>query len=198
LQKPAGTRAAAQHGIQHSDDFSVLSIGTRWSFFGADPAEIRRARVADRTLILDGKGTGPGDSPPLIQTIGDLAYEVSVRMAVDGDCEGGLLLFYNDRLFLGMGHDGERMNTYRGGKSSFWREPAPKSRALHLKIRNEQQIVTFFYSLDGETWIRHGVRSDVAGYNANTIDDLQGLKPALFAAGTGQVRFRNFVYRAVG
>jgi xylan 1,4-beta-xylosidase len=57
--------------------------------------------------------------------------------------------------------------------------------------------VSFFYSLDGETWTRHGVRSETSGYNANTIDDLQSLKPALFAAGAGQVRFRNFVYRAL-
>jgi xylan 1,4-beta-xylosidase len=197
LKKPAGTGTALQHGIRHSDDFSVLSIGTRWTFFGAEPCEISRAQIEDGTLILDGKGTGPGDSPPLIQTIGDLAYEASVRMDLDGDCEGGLLLFYNDRLFLGMGYDGERMNTYRGGKSSYWREPAPESRKLHLKIRNEHHIVSFFYSLDGETWTRHGVRSETSGYNANTIDDLQSLKPALFAAGAGQVRFRNFVYRAL-
>jgi len=118
-------------------------------------------------------------------------------LELEGEAEGGLLLWYNDRLFIGMGHDGKRMNTYRGGKLSFWREPAPETRRLHLKIRNDRHIVTFFYSADGDNWTEHGLRSEVSGYNANTIDDLQGLKPALFAAGAGSVRFRDYRYRAL-
>ena len=111
--------------------------------------------------------------------------------------QGGLLLFYNDRLFLGMGHDGKRMTTYRGGKAGYWQEPAPATRTLHLKIANERHIVTFYYSVDGQSWIRHGLRSETSGYNANTIDDLASLRPALFAAGQGTVRFRDFRYRAL-
>ena len=96
-----------------------------------------------------------------------------------------------------MGVDGEKMVTYRGGKPSYWPEPAPPSRRMHLRIVNSHQIVTFYYGLDGRTWTRHGVRSEVSGYNANTIDDLLSLRPALFAAGDGGVRFRNFRYRAL-
>ena len=64
-------------------------------------------------------------------------------------------------------------------------------------IRGARQIVTFFYSTDGAHWTRHGVRSEVSGYNANTVDDLAQLRPALFAAGKGEVRFRDFRYRAL-
>jgi xylan 1,4-beta-xylosidase len=196
LPKPAGGQAVA-HGITLSDAFAELDLGTRWVFFGAGPDERRRARSEGQTLLLAGKGTGPGDSSPLVQTAGDLAYEISVSMELEGQVEGGLLLFYNDRLFIGMGHDGERMHSYRGGKSSYWREPALETRSLHLKIRNDRHTVTLFYSADGQSWTRHGVRSEVSGYHANTVDDLQGLKPALFAAGEGQVRFRDYRYRAL-
>jgi xylan 1,4-beta-xylosidase len=57
-------------------------------------------------------------------------------------------------------------------------------------------MVTFYYGLDGIKWVRHGVRSETSGYHANTIDDLASLRPALFAAGNGAVRFRNFRYLA--
>ena len=68
---------------------------------------------------------------------------------------------------------------------------------MHMRICNCDQIVTFYYSLDGVKWTRHAVRSEVSGHNANTIDDLLGLRPAHFAAGDGSVEFRNFQYRAL-
>jgi xylan 1,4-beta-xylosidase len=90
------------------------------------------------------------------------------------------------------------MTTYKGGKSAYWREPAPAARMLYLKIVNDAQIVSFYYGLDGINWTRHAVRSEVSGYNANTVDDLVSLRPGLFAAGNGAVRFRDFRYLALG
>ena len=207
LAKPrlAKSQLAAQqgtpdqtHGMRRSDDFATASLGLRWTLFGGRPDEIQRVRYEGSALILQGKGTGPGDSSPLTQQVGDRAYEISVVAELLGEAQGGLLLFYSERLYLGMGHDGARMTTYRGGKSSYWQEPAPAVRTIHLKIVNDRNIVTFYYSSDGREWTRHGVRSETSGYNANTLDDLASLRPALFAAGKGWVRFRDFRYRALG
>ena len=195
LPRPGGT--AGPHGIASSDDFSKPAFGTRWSFYGGGPGELARARIENSALTIAGKGTGPNDCAPLTQIVGDHAYEVTVECELGGDAQGGLLLFFNDRLFLGMGIDGKRMITYRGGKPSYWREPAPAVRRLFLRIVNDRQIVTFYYSVDGKIWTRHGVRSEVSGYNANTIDDLAQLRPALFASGAGRVHFRDFRYRAI-
>jgi xylan 1,4-beta-xylosidase len=195
LQKPPGKALA--HGIARSDDFRAPSLGTRWSLYASAPAEAARVRFEDGGLVLAGKGKGPEDSSPLTQPVGDRAYEVSVELELVGKAHGGLLLFFNDRLFTGMGIDGEAMTTWRGGKPSYWREPAPASRHMHLKIVNDHQIVSMYYSLDGRSWTRHGVRAEVSGYNANTIDDLLSLRPALFSAGDGEVNFRNFEYRAL-
>jgi len=196
LRKPRGA-ASTGHGLARSDDFLRPAFGTRWSFYGASPEENGRARIGGGALLLAGKGTGPGDCSPLTQLVGDRAYEISVAMELIGEVEGGLLLFFNDRLFLGMGHDGTRMTTYRGGKASFWQEPAPATRHLHLRIVNDRNIVTLYHSEDGGNWTRHGVRNETSGYNANTVDDLASLRPALFAAGKGSVRFRDFRYRAL-
>lgn len=194
---PMSAGAAVVHGLARSDDFGSLSLGTRWNLHASPPAEASRIMLADNVLTLAAKGIEPQDCSPLVQQVGDRAYEVSVEVELTGGAQGGLLLFFNDRLFLGMGIDGEAMVTYRGGKPSYWREPAPSGDRLFLRIANDRQIVTFFYSRDGEVWTRHGVRSEVSGYNANTMDDLLSLRPALFAAGHGAVRFRSFTYRAL-
>jgi xylan 1,4-beta-xylosidase len=195
LPKPPG--AAVAHGFARSDDFSVPSLGMRWSLYGSAPEEAGRVRYDGTSLVLAGKGTGPESCSPLTQNVGDRSYEFSVELELEGDVTGGLLLFFDDRLFLGMGIDGTRMTSYRGGKASYWPEPAPPTRHMHMRVVNKAQIVTFYYSLDGKDWTRHGVRSEVSGYNANTIDDLLSLRPALFAAGGGSARFRNFRYRAL-
>jgi xylan 1,4-beta-xylosidase len=68
---------------------------------------------------------------------------------------------------------------------------APK---LHLKIVNDRNIVTFFYSLDGKAWTRHGIRSEVSGYQANTVDDLarcaRRFTPAAVLMGRARCAFR--------
>jgi xylan 1,4-beta-xylosidase len=195
LPKPVG--AAVPHGLARSDGFTSLAMGSRWSLYASAPEEARRVRVEGGALMLQGKGGAVKDCSPLTQQVGDRAFEISVEVELLGEGEGGLLLFFNDRLFLGMGIDGRRMTTYRGGKASFWQEPAPPTRNLHMRIVNDHQIVSFHYSQDGTEWTRHGVRSEVSGYNANTVDDLLSLRPALFATGEGTVAFRDFRYRAL-
>lgn len=195
LPKPAGR--AVTHGFARSDDFARTSLGTRWNLHGSAPADAMRVSVGSRSLTLAGKGTSPQDCSPLVQQVGDRAYDVSVELELVGAATGGLLLFFNDRLFLGMGIDGQKMVTYRGGKPSYWAEPAPSLRRLFLRIVNDHQIVTFYYSTDGKAWARHGVRNEVSGYNANTMDDLLSLRPALFATGGGSVGFRRFTYKAL-
>ncbi|NOW48376.1 xylan 1,4-beta-xylosidase [Novosphingobium sp. SG751A] len=202
MPMPTG-RAGAHGGFTRSDDFTRPAFGTRWSFYGAAPGEQRRAKVGANSsgqgvLTLEAKGTGPADCSPLTQTVGDHAYEISVIVDVAPGAQGGLLLFYDDRLFLGMGIDGQSMISWRGGRASYWQEPAPKVSKLHLKIVNDRQIVTFYYSVDGKNWTRHGVRSEVSGYQANTVDDLSSLRPALYASGKGAVRFTDYRFRAMG
>lgn len=190
-------RVPAPAPFTWSDDFSRPAFGTRWSFFGAAPAELQRARFEEGALVLACKGDGPASCSPLVGRCGDLAYECSVDVELEGEAQGGLLLFYNQRLFLGMSFDGGHMATWRGGARSFWREPAPRARRLQLRLVNDRQVVTMYYRVPGGEWVRHGLRSEVSGYNANTVDDLQALRPALCAFGNGRVRWRDYRYRGL-
>jgi xylan 1,4-beta-xylosidase len=198
LPKPIDL-AGQQHGTPLSDDFAGerQRLGPQWAFHAPGPGEHDRVRQGGGSLVLAGKGDGPAGSSPLAVLAGDLAYEVTVTVELEGAAQGGLLLFFNDALFVGMGIDGERMRTYNGGRVSHWREPAPAVRALELRIVNDRHIVSCFYRQGAGDWTRHGIRFETSGYHANTAGDLLSLRPALFAAGDGAVRFTDFHYRAV-
>lgn len=198
LPKPKGGRSGP-HGMPRSDTFATSSIGMRWTFHGPKANEASRASIRGNSLILAATGTGPDDSAPLTNIAGDRAYQVSVKVELEDDATGGLLLFLSPRLFLGIAIDGKQLITYAGGRRHYWREPAPASRNLYLRIENREHIVTFYYSLDGRKWIRHGLRMECSGYNANTLLPGEGesLRPALFSCGTGSTRFRDYQYKAL-
>ena len=196
LPKPRGD--AVPHGIARSDDFSAPAFGKRWTFYNPEPEEMSRVSFEPGSLVLQGKGTGPADSSPLTGRVGDQAYEISVVVEIEGTAQGGLLLFFDKYLFLGLGIDGQHMTTYKSGRVSFWQETAaPKTRKLWLKLVNDHHIVTAWYSQDGVAWTRHGLRHETSGYNANTLDDLASLRPALFSVGEGRVHFSDFRFKAV-
>ena len=146
-------------------------------------------------LHLRAKGEGPHNATVLTQQMGQRAYEISVAIDLDAGAQGGLLLYFSDRLFLGLGHDGTRMITFGGGRPGYWREPAPATQRIHLRIVNDHHIVTYYWSIDGESWTRHAIRAEASGCHANTMQDLASLRPALYAAGQGEVRFRDYRFR---
>jgi xylan 1,4-beta-xylosidase len=198
LPTPRGTRAQTQaRGIALSDDFTENRLGRIWTLYDPGPDELARVRYEPGALLLGGKGKSPSDSSPLTCLAGDHTYEFSVDIELEGDVQGGVLLFYSRRLYCGMGHDGSRMTTYNTGHATYHREPAPAVRRIHMRIVNDRNIVTMYYGEDGKTWTRHGARMEVSGYNHNTADEFLSLRPGLFAIGPGKVRFRNFRYHAL-
>lgn len=188
----AATPAAA---AALADDFTALELGRRWTFHAPGRDEAARVRIDDG-LVLRAKGASPSDTSPLAMLTGDHSYEVEVDVEVEPGVEAGVLLFFNGRLFCGMGIDGERMASYSGGIRTHWREPAPATDRITLRLRNDRHIVTGWYRLPGREWTRHAIRYETSGYNANTIGDLLSLRPALYATGSGEARFRDFHYRA--
>ena len=175
------------------------SLGERWTFHAPQPGEANRLSREGSSVVLAGKGRGPADSSPLAMVVGEHAYEIDVELELlEGpDVEGGLLLFFNSRLFCGFGITGERMRSYSGGLETHWREPAPATRRIELRLRNDHHIVTGWYRVAGGEWVRHAIRYETSGYHANTIGDLLSLRPAVYAAGEGSVRFHRFAYRPV-
>ncbi|MFH8251173.1 family 43 glycosylhydrolase [Microbacterium sp. B2969] len=196
LAKPPGGVAEPVAVPAPSDEFAAPAWGERWVFDNPAGDEASRAAFGEDGLVLRAKGTGPADSSPLTTWAMDRAYEIEVELEVSGGATGGLLLYFNSRLFCGMGWDGEGMASYAGGVRTHWREPAQPGAVIQLKLANDRHIVTGYHRRPGEEWTRHAVRYDTEGYHSATMNDLKSLRPALFSAGDGEVRFRRFAYRA--
>src|SRR3546814_17439461 len=101
-----------------SDECATLALGAKWNFFRPAAAERVRARVADGVLILTARGTAPVDSSPLLTIAGDQAYRFECDIEIAPGGTAGLILFYDDRLYCGLGFDAPRFVTHQYGIES--------------------------------------------------------------------------------
>jgi xylan 1,4-beta-xylosidase len=204
LRKPRGG-VALPHGMKLSDDFAGGKLAPQWAFY--DPAANESGRLSFEparperdepgSLVLSGKGAQPRDASPLCFIAGDLGYEMTVQVEVRGQAQAGVLLFYNRRLYCGLGFDEKRFTMHRYGLERTRARPAGAGRTLWLRMRNERHIVTFHHSEDGRTWSKFDVQMEVSGYHHNVAGDFLSLRPAIFAAGPGEAAFSRLEYRAL-
>lgn len=195
LAKPSGGQAL-EHGLPLSDDFGGRRLAPQWAFYRPGPEEASRVRLAGNTLHLAAKGSEPKDSSPLCFVCGDRAYAVEVEIERDLGARGGLLLFYNDGLYCGLGFDDAGLVMHRYGMERR-RNEAQAGRRLWMRIVNDHHIVTIYTSTDGSRWAKFDVQMETSGYHHNVAYDFLSLRPAVYAAGRGGVRFRNLKYRAL-
>jgi xylan 1,4-beta-xylosidase len=196
IAKPAGD--SGPHGFAFSDDFSRNKMGTQWSFYAGDVADRDRFRYENNnTLVLKAKGAGPADSSPLWFNTGDHAYQVEVEIEADANASGGLLLFYSRRLYAGLGFSARNLRLHLFGTDRTSGKPAHLGQRVWIRLTNDRHIVRLEYSADGKTWERYDRGIEVSGYHHNVAGDFLSLKPAIYASGAGEVRFRNFLYRAL-
>ena len=204
LKKPINV-AGQIHGMALSDDFTTDRLGTLWSFYDPSPDEQLRLTRRDRTLVMKGKGKTPSDCSPLTCIAGDQAYRITVDIETSAQAEGGMLLYYNRRLYAGLGFGPQGLVMHRYGLQRprgaipGQRDPGGgPMRKLAIRLTNQNNILTIHSSADErQTWRKFDVQMEVSGYHHNVAYDFLSLRPALYAAGEGDVRFRNFTYEAL-
>ncbi|HEY0012578.1 MAG TPA: family 43 glycosylhydrolase [Allosphingosinicella sp.] len=196
LPKPPGGRAV-RHGQPLSDDFRTLALGRKWNFFKPAADERSRARVANGSLYLKGRGTAPGNSSPLLLIAGDTSYRFEADVEIAPGGTAGLLLFYDERLYAGLGFDETRFVTHQYGIER-GRPANPHGRRMRIRVTNDRHIVTYDTSGDGgRTWRRFDRGMEVSGYHHNVRGGFLMLRPGLYSAGAGEARFSNFTFRAL-
>jgi beta-xylosidase len=146
---------------------------------------------------VKGKGTSPADSSPLWFVNGDHAYEMEVEIDADRGASAGLLVFYSRRLYAGLGFSDRNLRLHLYGMDRTSAKPAGLGQHAWIRLRNDRHIVTLHYSADGKSWEKFDRAIEVSGYHHNVAYDFLSLRPALYASGSGEVRFRNFKYRAL-
>jgi xylan 1,4-beta-xylosidase len=129
---------------------------------------------------------------------GDQAYQFEVTIDIAPGATAGVLTFYNSRLYAGLGYSDSNLVMHRYGQERLFDKPPSYGHTLHLRLTNDHHIVSIECSPDGVVWERFGARMELSGYHHNVAYDFLSLRPALYAAGTGEVRFRDFKYTALG
>ena len=197
VTEPHGGKARP-NGFALSDDFSKDRFGVQWTFHDPAPNEMARVRFANGGLEIKGKGTSPPDSTPLTCGVGDRAYEAEITLDLVGTAEGGILLFYNPKAYVGLGFTPDTVKTYEYSEELPWARRPQAISSARVRLTNDDNVVTFHYSFDGgKTWQLHGTRMEVSGIHHNVFGGFLSLKVGVYAAGSGTVRLRDFRYRAL-
>ncbi|WP_126947013.1 family 43 glycosylhydrolase [Xanthomonas sp. BRIP62418] len=205
LSKPLRTPArghatgnAAPSGFALSDDFSSDRFGTQWSLHAPRPGEQARVQRANRSLTLACSGSSPADSSPLTCGVPDRGYVAEVTLELTGNAEGGLLLFYNHKAFVGIGVTPDTIKTYEYSEELVWARAPNTHRRIRLRLSNDAHVVTFDYCFDdGRQWIRHPTRMEMSGFHHNVFGGFLSLQLGIYAAQQGAVVLRDFSYRVL-
>jgi xylan 1,4-beta-xylosidase len=195
IRMPSGGKPGP-HGVAFSGGFSMEAFGHRLAFFKPRSDYLDRVRLEADALVLPGQGMGPSSASPLVLNAGDRRYEVCVELELRGSAQGGLLLFYDEKFFCGLASNPTHFLSYKmGTQPLFTPSVAAIGANLFLRLVNDENVASFFYSRDGKAWTKHS-SFEVSGYNHNIADGFLSLRPAIFASGDGSVVFRSLKYVA--
>ncbi|MBD0823751.1 family 43 glycosylhydrolase [Aestuariibaculum marinum] len=180
----------AKHGL--SDDFDNETLNLQWQFYKDN--DMSRVRFKDGALVFKGKGTSFADSSPLLVNSGDRKYEVEVEYTLEGEAEIGLCLYYNEVANMHISVNKDRFAVFNRQKRKI-SEPNTLGNHGFLRILNEENEVSFYFSQDGKQWSRVERSIESSGFNHNVFGEFLSLRAGLFAFGEGDVIFDNFIYK---
>lgn len=185
--KPAGEPVTGKD--RFSDDF-VSDTVRGWRSFGEYNPE--RYRRTDNGLRIDGGGETIGKSHPLTIITGDHSYEISVHVKTENDCEGGIILQYDEDIYNAVGLKKGMLTIYRLGRKLA--EKKIEAEECWLKMKNEEQYVSFYYSLDGIEYKKMNYVINTVSQNTNAYNGFLSLRPGIFSHGSGAAVFKKFSY----
>jgi xylan 1,4-beta-xylosidase len=191
LPKPAGENVG--HGMPLSDDFSHAAPGIQWQYaVDANPAEL--FHMGGGQLRMKASGAIPGQSATLPAGATALslmpvnhAYEAEVDISIPDTAEAGLMLGGGGRGGASWATVGLRKNealaTWAGQANYLkW-----TGNHIVVRLRNNRFDISAYYSTDGRVFTPF----PNSGYNPD------GRRLSLYAAGEGEVVFKNFKYRGL-
>lgn len=190
LPAPAGNKVMSNPGL--SDDFAHDELGLQWQFFKRFKPE--RVHLDGGQLILKGDGKNFADSSPLLVNSADRRYEVQVEFSLSKGATGGLCLYYNEAGNMHLEVNEKSFSVYNRGRRKI---SVPNELGTHgyLRILNDENEISFYFSADAENWERVERSIESSGFNHNVFGEFLSLRAGLFAFGKEEVSYDNFVYR---
>jgi xylan 1,4-beta-xylosidase len=190
IKRPAGSPMKSEIGL--SDDFTSPTLGLQWHSFKNLPYD--RINLKDGKLELQATGTSFETSPPLLVNSADRKYEVQVEYTLSEGTTAGLTLFYNEQGNMRISVDAQQFAVYNQ-KNRKITEKNQLGNHGFLRILNDENEISFYYSQNGKEWTRVERSIDATGFNHNIFGGFMSLRAGLFAFGEGKVQFDNFVYK---
>ena len=177
-----------------SDDFSGTSLKLHWKFFGE--YDVNRFKVADNSLKIKAKGNSVSNCSPLLCIPSNHSYTVNVEMNIDDNAMGGLVLFYNNDFYSGILADNKNiLANLRGWQ--FVTESNVIKNHVFLRIKNINNTIDMYYSLDGVNWKKIENSMEVSSMNHNVLGGFLSLRIGLCSMGQGTVKFKKFTYEPI-
>lgn len=187
--KNEGTPKRIKNIIIESDDFSGERLKLQWQFSGL--ASLQDFGLKNGALRLT---AAPDEVRVLHATVGDHSYQASVKLEMEGAIEAGLIVYYHQKAYAGIGiKDGTVFGLAKGVPFG------PKLKApgaKHFKLRMNESDLSFFYSEDGKTWWSYPHSAEVSGYHQNLLGGFSSLKIGAYCRGKGSVLIDDFAYKA--
>lgn len=163
------------------------AITDRFSFF---PEEDK--------ILIKGKGNNPQEGSPLLARTSAHRYEVEACFELKSpDASAGLIAYYNEDYHFGFGFNREQILRYRRGQVSRSKSLYPeanKQGKLWLKMRNDEHVLSAWYSADGKEWHKYPWAFEISGAHHNILYGFLFVRPAIYAGG-GEVEVTHFVLR---
>jgi xylan 1,4-beta-xylosidase len=190
IPKPALKAVSTESDL--SDDFAGEKLGLQWQSFKALPFD--RVSLKEGKLLYQAKGSSFENSMPLLINSADSKYEVEVEYTLDEGTTAGLTLFYNQQGNMRISVDSKQFTVFNQANRKI-SETNLLGNHGYLKIKNDENEISFYYSNNGKNWTRVERSIDATGFNHNIFGGFMSLRAGLFAFGQGNVTYDNFVYR---
>ncbi len=197
LEKPVKkpkTKELTKSTFTLNDEFNADELNPQWHFFKDDNEN--RYQMTGKGIKIKAKGGGIANCSPLLVVPSDHSYTASVELEIKGNATGGLVLFYNESASSGILADSKNiLANLRGWQ--FATEKNVINRKVHLKMKNINNVVDMYYSVDGKDWIKIENSFDSAAYHHNVLSGFLSLRIGLVSIGEGEVIFKNFQYNSL-
>lgn len=172
------------------DRFSDDPLSLEWSFFKNH--DLSRIETGNG-LNIKTSGLVLSDSSPLMLNNRWADCELITKVFVPRGAEGGLTFFYNEDANIGLCLNDEGVFVIIRG--TYIKTDIRFSGELYLKIRKSKNVVSFYYSMDGIEYTKSPASFDVSFYEHNVFGSFLALRPGIYSAKSGVVRFSEVVYR---
>ena len=189
IKKPLGQFIA--HRFLLNDNFDGNTLKPQWKFFGE--YDTSRFDITNNSIVIMAKGNSVAESSPLLCIPSDHSYTAQVELEIEGEAIGGLVLFYSKKIYSGILADNKNILANLRG----WQFPTEKvviDNHVYLRLKNINNTVDMYYSINGEDWIKIENSIEVSAYHHNVLSDFLSLRIGLVSIGEGNVRFKNFKY----